>query len=165
MREFLVSIMRESNRAIPLSSYSWHSRFVHRWPVAEIFRLARNSSLNRDFKAARSFMISRFRSGMLDEGIISIANSCNPMEMYTCKSTIASKLLVKPTVSRRRIVLVLPFHPVLATAGVQKVLRDFLSTWSPIISPILGQIDLQVAWRNSASPLFVLLRMASRHHS
>ena len=137
---------------IPLNADSAHPRKVHIWPVAEVSRLARNSSSASIFREAHL----RFVRDLIDTGINGyiIARVINLHDSWRllCKS----KAGVKDSGST--LTCVLSFHPVLAFAKLAEVFDFIVCSFGLEIKWLYGALTTRVAWKISEPSLALRLR-------
>eukprot|EP00929_Paragymnodinium_shiwhaense_P065148 TRINITY_DN32696_c0_g1_i1.p1 TRINITY_DN32696_c0_g1~~TRINITY_DN32696_c0_g1_i1.p1 ORF type:complete len:261 (-),score=3.42 TRINITY_DN32696_c0_g1_i1:162-944(-) len=155
----------KNTNSVPLSFLSSHAPGVHSWPMSEVRRVAKLSSTVEDFEHARSTLCWRFSNSLFPIEFVQRMFAYNPWhEVRRGRRTLSSitkadssALDSSPTevASRFTVTLVLPYHPVLYSAHVQRFVERFVEQHSQIL---LGRdVKIRVAWRNDARPVILLL--------
>ena len=105
---------------------------------------------------------------MLHEKILSRAEHLDPWSLRGPRSTAVFNLTddqVAEGVSEevKLVTLVLPFHPLLARAGLSAVIQKTVAHRNPIVRGAFGyRFEVRLAWENSGMPLYVLLRQVGK---
>ena len=148
---------------MPLNRSSAHPPGCFRWPIAQLGRLASNSSAFRDYEEAKFHFILRLLAGRYDPEIVSrvILHS-------TFQRSIHKVRVFRPgrkTMPQQKLVITLslPYHPVWFNARLSKVLQSAASAVSYHLFVAFGRdVSFRLAWKRAGPNLLTCTRAASR---
>lgn len=136
--------LKPTDQKLPLSSVSFHSPSVHwSWPRAEILRIRGRASSPNSFYSAKHQMISWLSRHGVDPAVVERAAKVN---------------FESPPLSVARVPeygttfwLRLPYHRLVHSSGIRRILRDTLEKWRPVVGSLLGScgFTVRVAWLQS----------------
>ena len=150
---------KESNRAMPLTSYSCHPSACFQRPLAHLCRLREHSSTVALFEEARFHFILRLLSGGYDAGVILRAMLAPVPHNPRIYSSVASASFCKVADTTRFVTIVLPFHPALVSVGVSRRVRELNALLHDQLFTVFGEHwQFRVAWKRSAAHLYTTLR-------
>jgi hypothetical protein len=145
---------KPSKLFLPLHEESSHQHKVHAWPLAEVRRLATNSSDNLVFQLALLDFIRKCIDAQLNGSIIARLF----MEMD------AWPMIHKLTKPKRRVhgivvPFVLDYHPLFEEFGLLACVKHVFNLYSLELRNLVGEgTDCVVAYRSTASRLFSRLK-------
>jgi len=143
---------KPSKRFVPLSDESAHPKSVHLWPIADISRLARNSSNPSVFQHALCVYIHNMIEAQLDGGIIAHAISLfHGWDALRRSSKSANKGV-------RSLALSLGFHPLLPRARFHKILDSVLARYRLELELFLPSTEFRVTWKLLGPTFTMVLR-------
>ena len=130
---------KPSSKSIPLHQSSAHPAGVHNWPLTEISRIYNISSCFADFKIGRKVLIDRYRTFFLDAETTSACNAWRPNLFRRDRGSVAPERVIR---------CVLDFHPLLARAGLNGIIKTIWDLYTPILRHIWRETPtVQVAWK------------------
>ena len=144
--------------AIPLDTSSCHPRAVHNWPVADLHRLACNSSSVHHFEVAKLETVSNYIHNSMDPGVILKVLIANPMHQRCIASDLA-KNYQSEALRSRIIRITLDHHPQLQYSSFQQQLDILMQHYSQLVEFLFGyRVKLRIAWRKAGPHLYLRLR-------
>ena len=160
----VVPYLKPTSIAAPLCSDSAHAPGVHNWPLAEVRRIARNSSRASSFECAKQRLLDRWNLCGLDACTLRAAQASDPFRDARLASQIARvpsrpRVLAKQRLSSR----ILRAHPVWVRAGLLQVASDVCAKWLLSLCSeglLPAGFGIGVAWCNPGPPLLLRIRNA-----
>ena len=141
-------------RPLSLSNSSSHPPHMHRWPMAQFYRLYRNSSSYFIFDSARRNLFKQYEIHGMRSGIILECLALDPSSSFQGYRTRDDVKWFS---------LVLSFHPLFDNLRLNRVLEVVLGCYEYELSNLFGtKIGFRLAWRNDSCHLQHKLRSISR---
>ena len=155
--------LKPSTIGAPLGRDSAHPPGVHSWPIAEMRRLARNSSASSSFLAAKERLLERLEFKGLDAAALSAAQASDPFHEWRRGSQIARRSLL-PLGSAAKALnhrMVLNAHPLWLRANFPGAVGRAWSRWGATLigdGLLPAEIAFGIAWSNPGAPLLLRVR-------
>jgi len=141
---------KASSLGVPLDAQSAHHPSIDiAWKLAELQRVSLTCSCHRNFLDAKGVILDRLRRYYDRPSTIKLLEESDPYR----ERQLRDALRVKQTVvtPEKTHWLVLPYHPVWYSMGLNKLLREHVASWDPIMASIgfMQVRRIRASWKHT----------------